>query len=469
MKYFLCTLVLALAGPMGWAQVDHRLTHVYFDSDDYRLTLDDKDSLRAFLTTLPDTIELDYHLYGHTDSDHSDAYNLVLSRNRCEGVEYFLKEMGIADSSIFIHPFGEKYPIGTNETDIGKQKNRRTDLYVVFQIPAQLDSSLTDTIQIETALADNSPNRTRKRRKKKRRRTILVNGEPTPCEEGEITLTLPKGTLIEMDQCDYYGNRRELELTELLDGENLRESGITTMNTDGNPLVSAGMFRVDQPDSVCSTVYLPIQEDWMARMPFSLWNGNNSGTWSAAKDMTIEQVRRNGQLYNKFEVCGKSFINLDFLLKDFWQQMEDQEQQMMADTREEGDEEDEFIEDPFRRKPIRAMFKVKGRMKIHEVRLSSDRPLVLYAMKPNINGSRRKVIFDVPFPDADPQVFAEAQDGQGNELVMPYDFLEGLPYKWVRKKVKDRNGFERKVRVRKYFLTMADFEPKTPEETVAAR
>jgi OOP family OmpA-OmpF porin len=64
---------------------------------------------------------------GHTDSDGSDAYNIGLSKRRAAALVRFFETHGLQPSRVEIDFKGEKEPAGENNTDAGKQKNRRVD------------------------------------------------------------------------------------------------------------------------------------------------------------------------------------------------------------------------------------------------------------------------------------------------------------------------------------------------------
>ncbi len=69
---------------------------------------------------------------GHTDSRGDDAMNLTLSENRAKAVRSYLLSKGIGSERIVrAQGFGETDPIATNETDKGRQENRRSELVVV--------------------------------------------------------------------------------------------------------------------------------------------------------------------------------------------------------------------------------------------------------------------------------------------------------------------------------------------------
>lgn len=70
-----------------------------------------------------------YTIYGHTDSDASDEYNLGLSMRRANAVAQIAQSVGARVASI--RGFGERQPIATNATAAGKQRNRRVEIICI--------------------------------------------------------------------------------------------------------------------------------------------------------------------------------------------------------------------------------------------------------------------------------------------------------------------------------------------------
>ena len=68
---------------------------------------------------------------GHTDSDGDDAYNLTLSQQRAKAVVDYLVREKVDRGRLDWAGFGESKPIADNETDIGKQKNRRVEFLII--------------------------------------------------------------------------------------------------------------------------------------------------------------------------------------------------------------------------------------------------------------------------------------------------------------------------------------------------
>lgn len=80
---------------------------------------------------LVDNPELKIQILGHTDSVGKDADNLILSHERAKSVFQALIDKGISTSRLSYEGRGEAEPIETNETDEGRQSNRRTEFVVV--------------------------------------------------------------------------------------------------------------------------------------------------------------------------------------------------------------------------------------------------------------------------------------------------------------------------------------------------
>lgn len=68
------------------------------------------------------------NVIGHTDSRGSDAYNQKLSERRATSVKTYLVEQGVDGSLIHTSGMGEKVPVATNDTDEGRQQNRRVEI-----------------------------------------------------------------------------------------------------------------------------------------------------------------------------------------------------------------------------------------------------------------------------------------------------------------------------------------------------
>ena len=68
---------------------------------------------------------------GHTDSSGSDSYNQMLSERRADSVKDFLLNQGIPNNRIVSVGYGESQPVASNDTEAGRQANRRVELRLI--------------------------------------------------------------------------------------------------------------------------------------------------------------------------------------------------------------------------------------------------------------------------------------------------------------------------------------------------
>jgi len=76
--------------------------------------------------------EMVIRVEGHTDSRGSKQFNLALSRQRAESVRTLLFKEVVGHRWIAVDGFGETRPIATNDTEAGRQENRRVEIQVAL-------------------------------------------------------------------------------------------------------------------------------------------------------------------------------------------------------------------------------------------------------------------------------------------------------------------------------------------------
>lgn len=67
---------------------------------------------------------------GYTDSVGSEEYNRELSLRRAASVRDALLQRGIARNRITIRGYGEQFPVAGNDTEAGRQQNRRVEIVI---------------------------------------------------------------------------------------------------------------------------------------------------------------------------------------------------------------------------------------------------------------------------------------------------------------------------------------------------
>ena len=86
------------------------------------------DKLAVILNKYADTNIL---IEGHTDATGTDEHNLELSRNRASSVSNYLAGLAVDPSRFTTMGYGESQPIATNDTDEGRQQNRRVEIAIM--------------------------------------------------------------------------------------------------------------------------------------------------------------------------------------------------------------------------------------------------------------------------------------------------------------------------------------------------
>ncbi|MGI9527725.1 MAG: OmpA family protein [Weeksellaceae bacterium] len=104
------------------------LENIYFSNNSYRISTHGKKDLDIIVQNLIKYPEIKIQLTGHTDSNASEAYNLILSVNRAQAVQDYLLKKGINDNRIAVEGKGESEPLKPNSTKSGRAINRRVEL-----------------------------------------------------------------------------------------------------------------------------------------------------------------------------------------------------------------------------------------------------------------------------------------------------------------------------------------------------
>lgn len=69
-------------------------------------------------------------VYGHTDAGGDEKKNLDLTQKRALSVAKYLAGQGIDSKRLSVTGFGGSRPIGSNDTDEGRQQNRRIEIQI---------------------------------------------------------------------------------------------------------------------------------------------------------------------------------------------------------------------------------------------------------------------------------------------------------------------------------------------------
>ncbi len=106
------------------------LVNFDFDSSEVKPEyFDEIQEIADFMEQYPDVV---VELEGHTDSRGTAAYNQGLSERRANAVrDVMVNRFGISGGRITAHGFGESQPVASNDTDAGREENRRVITVII--------------------------------------------------------------------------------------------------------------------------------------------------------------------------------------------------------------------------------------------------------------------------------------------------------------------------------------------------
>jgi outer membrane protein OmpA-like peptidoglycan-associated protein/tetratricopeptide (TPR) repeat protein len=107
------------------------LNNVFFDFGKADLKNESLGELERIVNLLKENSSIMIEIAGHTDNVGNDADNQTLSEKRVISVINYLSSKGIDAKRLCGKGYGEKFPVETNDTEPGRQKNRRTEMIII--------------------------------------------------------------------------------------------------------------------------------------------------------------------------------------------------------------------------------------------------------------------------------------------------------------------------------------------------
>lgn len=111
--------------------IEMTLGDILFDTGKATLKPGAMQNLYKLVTFLKDYPDRAVLVEGHTDSTGSDALNMTLSEERADSVRTFLVDNGIDGKRVLARGYGKAYPVASNDTAAGRQRNRRVDVVIL--------------------------------------------------------------------------------------------------------------------------------------------------------------------------------------------------------------------------------------------------------------------------------------------------------------------------------------------------
>jgi OmpA-OmpF porin, OOP family len=109
----------------------YTLDNVHFDFGKATLRPESYKELNELVDYLQDHPDLRIEIAGHTDNIGDESANLKLSQERAAAIKAYLVRKKIPASTVIAKGYGETVPVADNETEEGRQLNRRTEVRVL--------------------------------------------------------------------------------------------------------------------------------------------------------------------------------------------------------------------------------------------------------------------------------------------------------------------------------------------------
>ena len=107
------------------------MKNLFFATNKTRILSSSEEALEALFGYLERNPEIRIKIMGHTDNVGKDEANQRLSEGRANAVREDLIKRGIDETRIEAEGYGETLPVDTNDTEEGRQNNRRVEIEIL--------------------------------------------------------------------------------------------------------------------------------------------------------------------------------------------------------------------------------------------------------------------------------------------------------------------------------------------------
>ncbi|HET6995967.1 MAG TPA: OmpA family protein, partial [Chitinophagaceae bacterium] len=109
----------------------YTLDNVHFDFGKASLRSESFAELEELVSYLQHKENIKIEIAGHTDNVGKETDNLKLSQQRAETIRNYLIKKGIQPARVLAKGYGASQPIADNDSDEGRQLNRRTEVKIL--------------------------------------------------------------------------------------------------------------------------------------------------------------------------------------------------------------------------------------------------------------------------------------------------------------------------------------------------
>ena len=154
MKYIYLLSIVFLINAAAKAQTT---SVVYFNTNQYSLSKPAMQTLDSIVKEIKSEKIYDIIFSGYTDNTGEDNLNQTLSEQRANAVADYVKSKNILSENFIIKGYGKTMPVLNNNTEAGRKRNRRVEIFVNLNPPTPAQAApfpaLPPKIKMEPAAA----------------------------------------------------------------------------------------------------------------------------------------------------------------------------------------------------------------------------------------------------------------------------------------------------------------------------
>ncbi len=107
------------------------MRNIFFLPGESELRVESEIELNNLYRKLMEDDEIEVEIAAHTDDQNESVVNKLLSQARAQAVLDYLVDKGIDNSRLFPVGYGDAFPIASNQTEEGREKNRRLEIITI--------------------------------------------------------------------------------------------------------------------------------------------------------------------------------------------------------------------------------------------------------------------------------------------------------------------------------------------------
>lgn len=236
-------------------------------------------------------------IIGYCDSVGGSDYNVRLGQSRVDLFVKFYTSKGISADRITEQNNGSSSPIASNDTEEGREQNRRVvvQYYGAGVVPADAEETEIETEEEAEA-------------------------EPVVAECSlDTTVNLTGGAKLKMNSCEFRKYNSCLDINIITTTKELKGTSFTTMGMSGQVMATSGIVDV----KICSEtelehpliVYVPVKNACKASSHPDLWTNFGKGVWnSRTSKASIDSI--DGKAFYVFATKKSNEANFAIIIKD---------------------------------------------------------------------------------------------------------------------------------------------------------